>query len=118
MKTRIEEDDCDFGDDMLVYHNGEPLTGEVVTRDAEGRMISLVHYVGGITSGPQTHWYADGSKKTEGTVMRGEAVGEWRSWHANGQLSEYTLFSQHGEYMRRQRWDKDGNLTVDKSYTA
>ncbi|MFE1763234.1 toxin-antitoxin system YwqK family antitoxin [Streptomyces angustmyceticus] len=114
---RIEDDDCDVEEDTLVYYEGEPFTGEVVERDAEGRMIGLVHYVGGITSGPQTHWHPNGSKKMEGTVKRGEAVGEWRSWHANGQLSEYSLFSQDGEYMRRQRWDKDGNLTVDKSYT-
>ncbi|WP_260638667.1 toxin-antitoxin system YwqK family antitoxin [Streptomyces angustmyceticus] len=113
---RIEEDDTDIGDDLRLYHQDALFTGEVVYRDAEDRVISLVHYVAGITSGPQLEWYSDGSRKREGTSKRGDAVGEWRSWHANGQLSECVLFSQSGEYLRRQRWDRGGNLTVDKSY--
>ncbi|WP_146022048.1 toxin-antitoxin system YwqK family antitoxin [Streptomyces sp. CB02959] len=80
-------------------------------------MTSLVSYVEGFESGPQAEWYPDGTKKEEGTCRLGVAVGEWRSWRPNGQLAEFSAFNPEGNHLRRQRWDKEGNLTVDKRYT-
>ncbi|WP_438488095.1 toxin-antitoxin system YwqK family antitoxin [Streptomyces sp. S186] len=103
-------------DDMLVYYDDKPFTGEVVARDGEGRMVSLVTYLEGMESGPQTHWYSDGTKKAEGAANLGTPMGEWLKWHPNGQLSERSVFNPKGRYVQRQRWDKSGNLTLDKSY--
>ncbi|MEU5009510.1 hypothetical protein AB0G35_04300 [Streptomyces sp. NPDC021749] len=105
-------------DDMLVYHEDKPFTGEVVTRAENGQIVSIVNYVEGTESGRQEHWYSDGSKKAEGSSRLGVPVGEWHKWHSNGQLAERSVFNSRGEYMRRQRWDKSGNLTVDKTYTT
>ncbi|QIY55419.1 hypothetical protein HEP86_13840 [Streptomyces sp. RPA4-5] len=114
----IEEQDSYMDDHMRVYHEGELFTGEMTTRDTEGRVIGLANYAEGIQSGPQSQWYSDGSKKREGQAEGGVAVGEWRKWHPNGQLAEHYVFDEKGRWVRRQRWDKEGKLTVDKSYTA
>ncbi|MFE3771504.1 toxin-antitoxin system YwqK family antitoxin [Streptomyces sp. NPDC057579] len=113
---RVDEEDTYMEDDMRVYYEGEPFEGEVVTRDEEGRMISLVSYLWGVESGPQTHWHPDGTKKEEGTCSMGLAIGEWRRWHPNGQLAERSVFSPEGRHLFRQRWDKGGNPTVDKCH--
>ncbi|TWP45227.1 hypothetical protein FKR81_39835 [Lentzea tibetensis] len=105
-------------DTMRVLHEDELFTGEVITRDAEGRIVGLVTYFEGVPHGPQGQWYADGSNKKEGQVDWGLAVGDWRAWHPNGQLAEHTVFNENGRRARRQRWDKDGNLTEDKTYAG
>ncbi len=115
---RIDDEDTYLENGNLVCYQDKPFTGEVVTHDEEGRVVSLVTYFEGFESGPQTEWYPDGSKKEEGTCRLGVAVGEWRTWYPNGQLAEFSAFSRKGKFLRRQRWDEDGNLTVDKTYTV
>ncbi|MFE1763236.1 toxin-antitoxin system YwqK family antitoxin [Streptomyces angustmyceticus] len=115
---RIDYEDSYRDDDMRVHCEGGPFTGEVVYRDAGGRMRALVSYVEGVPSGPQTKWYPDGSKKKEGQVRWGIAVGDWRRWHPNGQLAEHSFFSLQGRREHRRRWDKDGNLTEDRSFAS
>ncbi|MFK0262601.1 toxin-antitoxin system YwqK family antitoxin [Streptomyces angustmyceticus] len=115
---RIDYEDSYRDDDMRVHYEEEPFTGEVVHRDAEGRMSALVSYVAGVPSGPQIKWYPDGSKQKEGRARWGIAVGDWRRWHPNGQLAEHSVFSLQGRRERRRRWDKDGNLTEDRSFAS
>jgi antitoxin component YwqK of YwqJK toxin-antitoxin module len=114
---RIDDEDTYLDDGNLVYYQDKPFAGEVVTRDAEGRMISLQNYFEGMPSGLQTHWYPNGSKRAEGNSERGVAVGEWRRWYSNGQLARYSVFDHNGQYVLCQEWDKYGNLTKDRSYT-
>ncbi|MFJ9409554.1 toxin-antitoxin system YwqK family antitoxin [Streptomyces sp. NPDC101393] len=115
---RIEYQDTYRDDDSRVHYEDDPFTGEVASRDGDGRIISLVSYIDGVPSGPQTQWYSDGTKKKEGQARWGLAVGDWRKWHPNGQLAEHSVFSLEGRRVRRQRWDRDGSLTEDKSYTS
>ncbi|MEW2436628.1 hypothetical protein AB0952_21140 [Streptomyces caniferus] len=115
---RIDDEDSYRDDDMRVHHEDEPFTGEVVHRDADGRVSALICYVEGVPSGPQTEWYSDGSKRNEGQTRWGLAVGDWRRWHPNGRLAEHSVFSPQGRRTRRRRWDQDGNLTEDRSFTT
>ncbi|MFH8574287.1 toxin-antitoxin system YwqK family antitoxin [Streptomyces sp. NPDC017993] len=115
---RINDEDTSLESGNVVYFQDKPFTGEVVTHDEEGRVISLVTYLEGFESGTQTEWYPNGSQKEEGNCRLGVAVGEWRTWYPNGQLSECSVFSPKGKYLRRRQWDEIGNLTVDKTYTA
>ncbi|MGX7759045.1 toxin-antitoxin system YwqK family antitoxin [Streptomyces angustmyceticus] len=116
MTLRIEGEETYIGNDLRVYHQDSLFTGEVISRDAQNRVIGLAHYVEGISCGPQVQWYSDGSRKSEGQSEMGVAVGEWRRWHANGQLAERYVFTPQGQWVRRQRWGKDGKCTVDRSY--
>ncbi|MGW5115505.1 toxin-antitoxin system YwqK family antitoxin [Streptomyces noursei] len=113
----VTEEDIDLGDGSLVYYQGEPFTGEVVTHGEEGRMINLVSHVEGFESDLQAEWHPDGTKMEESTCWLGVAVGEWRTWRPNGQLAEFSALGSEGNHLRRQRWGKEGNLTVDKRYT-
>ncbi len=118
MTMRIEYEDTYRDEDTRVLCEDGLVTGEVVSRDSEGRIIALTSYHEGVPSGPQTAWYPDGTKKREGLTRYGQAVGDWRKWYPNGQLAEHSVFNEQGRRVRRQKWDKDGNLTEDKSFTV
>lgn len=113
MNVRIEHKDTHRDEDSRLHCGDELVTGEVVSRDREGRIIALISYVDGVPSGPHIRWYPDGTKKKEGQTRWGLAVGDWRKWHPNGQLAEHTVFDLRGMPVRSQAWDKDGNLTED-----
>ncbi|MFE3646832.1 toxin-antitoxin system YwqK family antitoxin [Streptomyces sp. NPDC059152] len=118
MIMRVEYEDCYRDEGARLHYEDAPFTGEVVARDQQGRVISLASYVDGIPSGPQTQWYPDGTKKKEGHARYGIAVGDWRRWHPNGQLAEHSVFNPQGRREHRQKWDKEGNLIEDKSFTS
>lgn len=71
-------------------------------------MIAHTTYFDGLEHGPQWEWHPDGSKKLEGQCNMGNAIGEWREWHLNGELAEYTLFDRWGDLRCRTRWANDG----------
>ncbi|PJN40644.1 hypothetical protein CG747_09805 [Streptomyces sp. CB02959] len=115
----VAYEDC-YRDDgaRLHYEDDAPFTGDVFARDRQGRVISLASYVDGVPSGPQYQWHPDGTKKSEGRARYGLAIGDWRRWHPNGRLAEHKVFSLQGRYERVQKWDKEGNLVKDKSFTS
>ncbi|WP_329789874.1 hypothetical protein V1227_37615 [Lentzea sp. DG1S-22] len=98
----------------VLLHRGKPFTGELEDTDAEGRLIGLTSYTAGVEHGPQAEWYPAGEKHIEGQCDKGSAAGEWREWHRNGKLAEYSLFNKFGELIRLQRWDEEGNLVEDR----
>ena len=98
----------------ILTYNGQPFTGELEDTDAEGRVIGLTSYAGGIEHGPQAEWYPTGEKYIEGQCEQGSAVGEWREWHRNGKLAEHSLFNKFGELIQLQRCDEDGVLVEDR----
>lgn len=98
----------------ILLHEGHPFTGEVEDTDAEGRVIGLTSYTGGIEHGLQAEWYPTGEKYIEGQCEQGSAVGEWREWHRNGKLAEHSLFNEFGELIQLRRWDEEGNLVENR----
>ncbi|MFD7666476.1 toxin-antitoxin system YwqK family antitoxin [Streptomyces sp. NPDC059788] len=118
MTVRIEYEDTYRDDAARVLCEDGLVTGEVVSRDQEGRITSLVSYHEGVPSGPQFAWYPDGTMKLEGLTRYGLAVGDWRKWYPNGQLAEHTVFNERGRRASRQKWDKEGNLTEDRTFSG
>lgn len=57
--------------------------------------------------GIYTIWNKAGRKVSEGTYDKGSPDGLWRDWHANGKLSEETLYEQ-GVTRRNCGWDESG----------
>ncbi|MEU4446035.1 hypothetical protein AB0K14_31805 [Actinosynnema sp. NPDC050801] len=111
---RVNSEETTMDSASRVLHQGLPFTGEVVDTDGQGLTLGITGYQDGLEHGPQFEWYADGAKRLEGQSDRGSAVGEWRQWHANGRLAEYTLFNKYGELIHLQRWDEDGTLLEEK----
>ncbi len=79
---------------------GEPVTGTVVKRGADGRVLSRTDYVDGLPAGRLEEWYESGQQKTERTVKLERrpagavlvSVGRDRRWCENGTLE------RDGEY--------------------
>ncbi|WP_194852868.1 toxin-antitoxin system YwqK family antitoxin [Nocardia sp. SYP-A9097] len=111
---KVDSRDTYTGEDTLLWHDDEHVTGEVEYRDANGNLILAADYWEGVKHGRQQEWYPDGAKRAEGGINMGAAVGEWRKWHPNGQLAELRTFAENGNPLHRTRWDRDGNLTEDK----
>ena len=111
MTMRVNREDTYTEDDhVIVHYEGEPYTGEVVSHDNEGRLIRLQTYVDGVSTGPYRRWWPDGALESEGTLSLGAHVGEWRSWHRNGQLAKHTFYTDRGTGVCGRKWDKQGNL--------
>ncbi len=113
---RIDSTQSYTDETMRVHHDGELFDGEVETKDADGNVIGLITYWQGIPHGTQTLWYPNGQKRQHGVNKSGSAVGEWQKWHPNGQLAEWRTFDPQGQPVARKRWDRDGNVTEDKTF--
>ena len=112
---RVNSDEVIFDKSLIVLYQDEPFTGEAVDVDHNGNIVGLTTYVGGVAHGPEYELFPNGNKKTEGVCDHGVAVREWREWHANGRLVELNIFNEYGERVRRQRWEENGNLIMDKT---
>ncbi len=104
--------------------SGEPVTGIVVTTNADEIVTSEVDYVNGFPNGRMREWYDDGKEKTDRVVRyvdRGsniggvlESVGADKSWCDNGTLrSDLPRDSEGKSIGTHQTWDCDGNLTSE-----
>ncbi|HEY0637141.1 MAG TPA: hypothetical protein VGD67_05805 [Pseudonocardiaceae bacterium] len=100
-----------------VLHEGVPVTGEVVSRSPEGRVIARIRYLQGLEDGPSLEWYPDGSRRAEGSSRYGVgAVGVWRGWHPCGAPAAEYGFSDNGRLLFVRRWDQAGVMLEDKTY--
>jgi hypothetical protein len=57
--------------------------------------------------------WPDGRPRTEGTFLRDVRHGEFRSWHANGQLAELRHYVDGREVGRQQSWTPEGVLFLN-----
>jgi hypothetical protein len=58
-------------------------------------------------------WWADGTPRTAGLFLRDVRHGEFRSWHANGQLAELRHYVDGREVGPQQSWTPDGILFLN-----
>jgi antitoxin component YwqK of YwqJK toxin-antitoxin module len=104
--TRV--DDVEWDDAMMLLHNGEPVTGEVVETTVDGFLVSSDRYVNGVLDGPTREWWAGGGLRAEGTARRGKLVGTYREWHDNGNLALEQEFDEHGLVVSERHFDRNG----------
>ncbi|MGW4242995.1 toxin-antitoxin system YwqK family antitoxin [Nocardia sp. NPDC004722] len=109
---RISGDQA-YDDDGYLSYDGAPYTGEVEVFAENGQRVELSSYYEGVENGPQQEWWPNGNKRAEGYTDMGAAVGEWRYWHENGQMSEEVVLNANGDQLTRKRWDAAGRLTKD-----
>ncbi|MFF4188591.1 toxin-antitoxin system YwqK family antitoxin [Streptomyces sp. NPDC001691] len=87
---------------------GALFTGELEERTDDGRVALLSNYFEGVEHGLQQQWWPNGAQRVEGVTNMGAAVGGWRRWYDNGQLSELVVFDKDGRKMGRKRWNAAG----------
>jgi antitoxin component YwqK of YwqJK toxin-antitoxin module len=63
-------------------------SGEWLFQDQRGNLIKQVEFSGGALNSSYREWSPDGTLKTEGQFLVGQRWGTWRSWSANGSVSE------------------------------
>ncbi|MCA1186954.1 MULTISPECIES: toxin-antitoxin system YwqK family antitoxin [unclassified Saccharopolyspora] len=112
-EVRVDEDDIEMDPTGLVFHRGEPFTGVVVERSADGELVSTRSYFAGYPDGPYREWRSSGRLRKDGRMRDGRSVGSHREWHANGRLAERREFDAAGNLVRHERWDRGGNLVVE-----
>jgi antitoxin component YwqK of YwqJK toxin-antitoxin module len=76
------------GDEL--YFKGEPFTGifAATLKSGEEDLRGAITYKDGRKHGPETWWYADERKKSEGTYRDGKLDGLFTEWHSNGQKKQ------------------------------
>jgi antitoxin component YwqK of YwqJK toxin-antitoxin module/ankyrin repeat protein len=103
---------------------GEPVTGTVVTTNADEIVISEIEYVDGFPNGRMREWYNDGKPKSDDVVRyvdRGatiggllETVGDYKAWCENGTLRSDLPRDSDGKAVGTHKtWDCDSNLTSE-----
>jgi len=60
--------------------------GPEASWDDAGHLLSISRNVEGRTQGKEVGFYADGTKRIEGTYLRGLRHGTWTEWHPNGKV--------------------------------
>ena len=75
--------------------------------DGSVRIATMFH--AGIEDGERREWFADGTPKASGLVVRGERCGVWSNWHRNGRLRATTQFVHDVEEGIRREYFEDGS---------
>lgn len=70
----------------------------------------------GKKDGPWTTFYADGTKRSEGSYQAGAKQGLWRQYHKNGKLASEGTFHEGKFYGRYRAFHENGNLEMEGTY--
>jgi len=106
---------------------GELVTGTVVKRAADGRVLSRTDFVEGLPSGKLEEWYESGQQKTERTVKLERrpagavlvSVGRERRWCENGTLERDWDYDAEGKHVGTHReWTCAGTLLGEAEFPA
>jgi len=81
--------------------------------DDRGALLSQTSYRDGRKIGRHVSFWPNGSKRVE-ALYNGDVIeGEYRAWHANGQLAELKHYAQGHEVGRQQAWTDQGELFLN-----
>jgi antitoxin component YwqK of YwqJK toxin-antitoxin module len=105
----IPLDEVDWTDDLVVTWHGEPVTGEVVELDAEGRPVEVVTYNGGIQDGPTRRYHPSGRLAAEHWYEGGVPHGIGRTWYESGRPKSEARY-ERGRVVHERAWAEDGTL--------
>ena len=94
----------DWRTPVVLVDGGDPVTGKVTAKDANGLVLKETELVEGLTNGWRREWYADGKPKSEqkvrvegeGQAMHMQSIGPSRYWCENGTLRQENLYNEDG----------------------
>lgn len=120
---------CSSGGDVVDRHDprlyveqgvtlfdSTPLTGAIVTRDADGRRTALAAYREGRRHGRSLAWYGDGSVRDIRRYRNGLKEGLQRGWWANGRLRFEHRYRRGLQQGIGRTWYADGQLFEQHRY--
>lgn len=115
------------GRPTTLREGGEPVTGTVVRKNAEGRIIESIDYRDGFPNGWKRVWYDNGQLRSELEVAFRDyggstglvTIGTSRSWCENGTLSQENVYDDQGRPTGQHRtWTCRGELLTVTSYPS
>lgn len=81
--------------------------------DDSGSLLSQTSYRDGRKIGRHRSFWPDGRRRVE-ALYNGDVIeGEYRAWHANGQLAELKHYAQGHEAGLQQAWTDQGELFLN-----
>ncbi len=107
---------------VVMREDNEPVTGSVVTKNAEGRVTESRDYVDGFPSGWYRTWYDNGQMRSESHVMfrsretnpkswGSYTIGTSRAWCEDGTLKQENTYDEEGRPKGEHRsWTCKGEL--------
>jgi antitoxin component YwqK of YwqJK toxin-antitoxin module len=106
-RQQIDAEELEDLDDYRVAYRGEPVTGEVIVRDGQGRPYELISYSGGIQEGVTRRFHPDGQVASEVWFEAGVQEGTGRTWYGDGRLRWEGRF-RGGRIVAERAWTEDG----------
>lgn len=73
-------------------------------------------YDGKLLHGKYTEFYSNKDLKAQGKFSHGVKTGQWKMWHANGNLREIQFWSSKGRRAKFESFDENGNLIRSGKY--
>ena len=92
----------------LLYHAGQPFSGQFVERYDDGSMKSSTPYLEGRAHGIAKGWYAGGAKRYERLYRDGKKDGVHTGWWEGGQLQFVYHFKNDLHEGAAQAWYASG----------
>jgi antitoxin component YwqK of YwqJK toxin-antitoxin module len=128
----IDEQEVQLGDvrtarPATLRDGGEPVTGTVVKRGVDGKVLSRTDYVEGLPAGKLEEWYESGQQKTDRTVKLEQrplgmvlvSVGRDRRWCENGTLERDGEYDADAKPVGTHReWTCSGKLLGEAEHPA
>ena len=109
--TRVSWEDLEWGEDGLLWHNGQWFTGTAVELHPNGALLDESAYEQGRRHGVGREYYPTGELKSEEMCQHGAAHGVCREWSVDGRLTEETHHAG-GILLKRLEPDENGELQV------
>jgi antitoxin component YwqK of YwqJK toxin-antitoxin module len=95
--------------------DGDPITGNVYSRDENGKLLAVSEYRDGYLNGWRREYYPDGKLAEEGEFRANKAIGLHRKWYEDGQLKEEFACTETGTLVRHRKWRADGTVRYDSN---
>jgi antitoxin component YwqK of YwqJK toxin-antitoxin module len=105
---KVDIEDCDFDEDLVVYQN-IPFTGVLISNYDDGNLQNKSEYLNGLPHGLCEEFYANGKLKKTWNAENGRVTGIEKEFYENG-LLKMEENSEYGVLLSTKKWDENGNL--------
>lgn len=107
-ERRVPDEEIEFDEDMIYFHNGIRFTG-IGYEDSPVRGLSEISYRDGYQDGPSRDWYPSGVLQSEWMFRYNVREGISREFDIGGSLISEEFY-EHGILVRSNKFDPDGSL--------
>ena len=86
------------------------------TEILDNGMTLQTHYKNGLKNGPETYWYANGQKASEGSYVDDKLEGSLIYWYDNGNKASEGFYINNKPESVQTAWDENGLIESEQEY--